>query len=134
MYSTSWNDAANTGIDYLTHGVPVNSDTLSGENKSIFKANTGGPFDHFFWLELVDVNSKEINEMVESLSRNNVSVDPTLSIYEAMLKDHPNAKLLWSKITGLTKKMYDNGVNLLAGTDIPNFGLIPGKIILMELE
>lgn len=75
LYSTSWNDAANMGIDYLTHGVPVNSDTLSGENKSIFKANTGGPFDHFFWLELVDLNSKEINEMVESLSRNNVSVD-----------------------------------------------------------
>lgn len=35
---------------------------------------------------------------------------------------------------GLTKKMYDNDVNILAGTDIPNFGLIPGKSLHHELE
>jgi len=134
LYATSWTDAANMGIDYLTHGVPVNLDILSGENKSIFKAIAGGPFDHFFWLELVDLDSKEIGRMVQSLSRNNVSVDPTLSIFEAMLRDHPEAELFWSKLTALTKKMYDNGVNLLAGTDIPNFGLIPGKSLHHELE
>ena len=37
LYSTSWADAANMGIDYLTHGVPVDPTTLSGENSSIFK-------------------------------------------------------------------------------------------------
>jgi imidazolonepropionase-like amidohydrolase len=63
-----------------------------------------------------------------------VTVDPTLSIYEVMLRDHPNSKYLWSKIIGLTKKMYDNDVNILAGTDIPNFGLIPGKSLHHELE
>ena len=123
------------GIDYLTDGVPVDPNTLSGENNSIFKTNTvAGPFDHFSWLELVDLNSQEISEMVESLSRNNVTVDPTLSIYVAMLSDHPNSKYLWNKIMGLTKKMYDNDVNILAGTDIPNFGLIPGKSLHHELE
>ncbi len=135
LYSTSWADAANMGIDYLTHGVPVDPNTLSDENNSIFKTNTVvGPFDHFSWLELVDLNSQEVSEMVESLSRNNVTVDPTLSIYEAMLSDHPNSKYLWSKIMGLTKKMYDNDVNILAGTDIPNFGLMPGKSLHHELE
>ena len=72
--------------------------------------------------------------MVESLSRNNVTVDPTLSIYEAMLSDHPNSKYLWTKIMGLTKKMYEKNINILAGTDIPNFGLIPGKSLHHELE
>ena len=33
-----------------------------------------GPFDHFLWLELVEVNGKEINEMIESLVKNNVYV------------------------------------------------------------
>ena len=135
LYSTSWAEAANMGIDYLTHGVPVDPNTLSGENNSIYKTNTvAGPFDHFSWLKLVNLNSQEISEMVESLSRNNVTVDPTLSIYEVMLRDHPNSKYLWSKIIGLTKKMYDNDVNILAGTDIPNFGLIPGKSLHHELE
>ena len=135
LYSTSWADAANMGIDYLTHGVPVDPTTLSGENSSIFKTSTiSGPFDHFSWLEMVDLNSQEVIEMVESLSKNNVTVDPTLSIYEAMLSDHPNSKYLWSKLMGLTKKMYDNDVNILAGTDIPNFGLILGKSLHHELE
>ena len=39
------------------------------------------------WLELVDVNGKEITEMIESLVKNNVYVDPTLSVYESMVKD-----------------------------------------------
>jgi imidazolonepropionase-like amidohydrolase len=135
LYSTSWADSANMGIDYLTHGVPVDPSILSGENNSNFKTNTvEGPFDHFSWLEMVDLNSQEVSEMVESLSRNNVTVDPTLSIYEAMLSDHPNSKHLWNKIMGLTKKMYDSDVNIMAGTDIPNFGLVPGKSLHHELE
>lgn len=135
LYSTSWADSANMGIDYLTHGVPVDPSILSGENNSNFKTNTvEGPFDHFSWLEMVDLNSQEVSEMVESLSRNNVTVDPTLGIYEAMLSDHPNSKHLWNKIMGLTKKMYDSDVNIMAGTDIPNFGLVPGKSLHHELE
>jgi imidazolonepropionase-like amidohydrolase len=30
--------------------------------------------------------------------------------------------------------MYDNGVQILSGTDIPNFGLIPGASLHNELE
>ena len=73
---------------------------------------------------------------MDSLVKNNVYVDPTLSIYEAMLKDSSssNDKNVWSKILQLTKKMYDKGVNLLSGTDIPNFNLVPGKSLHHELE
>lgn len=136
LYSTSWADAANMGIDYLTHGVPVDPTTLSGKNNSsISRTNTiSGPFDHFTWLKMVDLNSQVVSEMVESLSRNNVTIDPTLSIYEAMLSDHPNSKYLWNKIMEFTKKMYDNNINILAGSDIPNFELMPGKSLHHELE
>ena len=45
--------------------------------------------------------------MIDSLVKNNVDVDPTLSIYEAKLKDSSssNDKNVWSKILQLTKNV-----------------------------
>jgi imidazolonepropionase-like amidohydrolase len=146
LYMTSWTDAANLGIDALTHGVPVNPFLLpSGEKREQFLENGGGPFDHFLWLDLVDLNSTEIKEMINALVENDIPVDPTLSIYEAMLKSDgddddddafsdPQNQLRWAKVLQLTKIMYDNGVQILSGTDIPNFGLIPGASLHNELE
>jgi imidazolonepropionase-like amidohydrolase len=135
LYLTSWNDAANNNIDFLTHGVPVNPYMLSPQNRETFMEEGGGPFEHFRWLELVNINGKEITEMIKNLVENNVFVDPTLSVYESMIKDNPvYAKNVWTKVLGLTKKMHDNGVKLLSGTDIPNFDLVPGKSLHHELQ
>ncbi len=134
LYLTSWTDAANLGIDALTHGVPVNPFLLSKDTREIFIENGRGPFDHFLWLNLVDLNSTKINEMINALVKNKVPVDPTLSIYEAMLKDDPQNQHLWSKVLQLTKILYDHGVTIMSGTDIPNFGLIPGVSLHHELE
>ena len=143
LYMTTWTDAANLGIDALAHGVPVNPFLLpSGDKREQFLENNGGPFDHFLWLDLVDLNSTEIEEMVNALVENDIPVDPTLSIYEAMLKgdahdDHfydPQNQLRWAKVLKLTKIMYDNGVQILSGSDIPNFELIPGASLHNELE
>ena len=138
--------AANLGIDALTHGVPVSPYLLPKDKQRIFE-NGLGPFDHFLWLSLVNLNSSsnnnnssssssntEINEMIKSLVTHEVPIDPTLDIYEAMLKDDTNDQYLWSKVLRLAKMMYDNGVELLSGTDIPNFGLIPGESLHHELE
>jgi imidazolonepropionase-like amidohydrolase len=141
LYMTSWTDAANSGIDALTHGVPVNPSLLpSGDKREQFLENGGGPFDHFLWLDLVDLNSTEIKEMIHALVENDIPVDPTLSIYEAMLKDDDDGfsnlqnQLRWAKVLELTKIMYDNGVQILSGSDIPNLGLIPGASLHNELE
>jgi imidazolonepropionase-like amidohydrolase len=141
LYMTSWTDAANSGIDALTHGVPVNPFLLSaGDKREQFLENGGGPFDHLLWLDLVDLNSKEIREMINALVENDISVDPTLSIYEAILKDddggfsNPQNQLRWAKVLQLTKIMYDSGIQILSGSDIPNFGLVPGASIHNELE
>jgi imidazolonepropionase-like amidohydrolase len=134
LYLTSWTDAANLGIDALTHGVPVNPFLLSKDTREIFIENGRGPFDHFLWLNLVDLNSTEINEMINALVKNKVPVDPTLTIYEAILKDDPQNQYLWSKVLQLTKILYDHGVTIMSGTDIPNFGLIPGVSLHHELE
>jgi imidazolonepropionase-like amidohydrolase len=143
LYMTSWTDAANLGIDALTHGVPVNPFLLpSGDRREQFLENGGGPFEHFLWLDLVDLNSTEIEEMINALVEDDIPVDPTLSIYEAMLKDDvdedgfsdPQNQLRWAKVLQLTKMMYDNGVQILSGSDIPNFGLVPGASLHNELE
>src|ERR687891_206806 len=118
LYLTSWTDAANLGIDFLTHGVPV-SPFLLPEDKQR------------------DFNSTEIKDMIESLVQNQIPVDPTLSIYEAIFKGgilDPQNEQRWSKVLQLTKMMHDSGVKILSGTDIPNFELVAGESLHHELE
>ena len=144
LYLTSWTDAANLGvgdnktavnhIDFLTHGVPVSPSLLSKENRQKFLEAGDHPFNHFLWLDLVDLNGPEISEMIKAVANNIIPVDPTLDIYEAMIKGEPEYQYLWPKVLQLTKMMYDNGVPLLAGTDIPNFDLVPGASLHHELE
>ena len=86
------------------------------------------------WIDLVDLNGPEINEMMEALVSNNIPVDPTLGIYEAMIKQEPHNQYLWPKVLQLTKMLYENGITVLSGSDIPNFELVPGAIIHHELE
>jgi imidazolonepropionase-like amidohydrolase len=141
LYLTSWTDAANLGIDALTHGIPVSPYLLPKDKQRTFIENGLGPFDHFLWLSLVNLDSSnnngestEINEMIKSLVTHRVPIDPTLDIYEAMLKDDKKDQYLWPKVLRLTKMIYKNGVEILSGTDIPNFGLLPGRSLHHELE
>ena len=137
LHHTSWTDAANLGIDFLTHGVPVSPFLLSKDKQQIFNLAGGGPFDHSLWLDLVDLNSTEIRNMMDSLVENEIPVDPTLSIYEAIFKHDstdPQNEKRWTKVLQLTKVMHESGVKILSGSDLPNFGLVPGESLHHELE
>jgi imidazolonepropionase-like amidohydrolase len=138
LYLTSWTDAANLGIDFLTHGVPVSPFLLPEDEQRIFNRTGGGPFDHSLWLDLVDLDSIEIRNMIESLVQNQIPVDPTLNVYEAIFVRQtfadPQNEQRWSKVLQLTKMMHDRGVKILSGTDIPNFELAPGESLHHELE
>ena len=137
LYLTSWTDAANLGIDFLTHGVPVSPFLLPEDEQRIFNLTGGGPFDHSLWLDLVDLNGTEIRNMIDSLVQNHIPVDPTLSIYEAIFKhgiQDPQNEQRWNKVLQLTKMMHDKGIKILSGTDIPNFDLVAGESLHHELE
>ncbi len=137
LYHTSWTDAANLGIDFLTHGVPVSPFLLSKDKQQIFNLTGGGTFDHSLWLDLVDLNSTEIRNMMDSLVEHQIPVDPTLSIYEAIFKQDstdPQNKQRWTKVLQLTKMMHESGVKILSGSDLPNFGLVPGESLHHELD
>ena len=134
LYMTSWTDAANLGIDALTHGVPVSPFLLSEADRQEFLAFGDHPFNHLLWLDLVDLNGPEINNMISALVNNDIPVDPTLDIYEIITKEETQSQYLWSKVLELTKTMYDNGIVILSGSDIPNFDLVPGASLHHELE
>jgi imidazolonepropionase-like amidohydrolase len=134
LYMTSWTDAANLGIDALTHGVPVSPFLLSEADRQEFLAFGDHPFNHLLWLDLVDLDGPEINNMIAALVNNDIPVDPTLDIYEIIMKEESQSQYLWSKVLDLTKMMYDNGVTVLSGSDIPNFDLVPGASLHHELE
>jgi imidazolonepropionase-like amidohydrolase len=134
LYMTSWTDAANLGIDALTHGVPVSPFLLSEADQQEFLQFGDHPFNHILWLDLVDLNGPEINNMISALVNNGIPVDPTLDIYEIITKEESQNQYLWFKVLQLTKMMYDNGVTILSGSDIPNFDLVPGASLHHELE
>jgi len=144
LYLTSWTDAVNLGvghnktavnhIDFLTHGVPVSPYLLSEADRQKFLEAGDHPFNHFLWLELVDLNGPEINEMIKAVASSSIPVDPTLDIYEAMIKEEPQYQYLWPKVLRLTKMLYDNGIPILSGSDIPNLDLVPGVSLHHELE
>src|SRR5918997_511336 len=133
LYMTSWTDAANLGIDALTHGVPVSPFLLSEADRQEFLEFSDHPFNHLLWLDLVDLNGPEINNMISALVNNEIPVDPTLDIYEIITKES-QYQYLWPKVLQLTKMLYDNGVTILSGSDIPNFDLVPGASLHHELE
>jgi imidazolonepropionase-like amidohydrolase len=132
LYMTSWTEAVNLGIDALTHGVPVSPFLLSEANQQRFSNAGDHPFNHLLWLDLVDLNGPQINEMIMALVNNDIPVDPTLDIYEIIVKES-QLQDLWPKVLQLTKKLYDNGVTILSGSDIPNFDLVPGASLHHEL-
>ncbi len=137
LFVTSWTEAAILGINALTHGVPESPSLLSTDTRQTFFNEYGSPFAHSLWLELVDLNSNEIKQMIEKLVEKNIGVDPTLGIFEAILSDddwNDKNDFLWSKVLNLTKMMYNAGVPITSGSDIPNFSLEAGASLHHELE
>jgi hypothetical protein len=62
LYLTSWTDLAvgdnKTAVDHIdaiTHGVPLSPFLLSKESQQKFLEADDHPFNHFLWLDLVDL-------------------------------------------------------------------------------
>ena len=86
--ATSWNEAANLGIDGICHGASWDSATLSAEKRSVFRGSSE-PFlkKRLHWLDLLDLGGSEIRETVSALVRHHVVVEPTLVAYETKFRD-----------------------------------------------
>jgi imidazolonepropionase-like amidohydrolase len=89
MGRTSWLEAARLGIDHLAHAVDWSPATLGAEARSNYFAairqrGIRGPFKaRIDWLELLDLSSPEVRDMIAEVAKRGISVDLTLIAYDA---------------------------------------------------
>ena len=78
LQSTTWNDAARMGIDFIVHGAPWAPEYLAPAARPDYHPSM---FGRVYWLEHLDLKSPEVQEMVTALVDHHVSVDPTLMAF-----------------------------------------------------
>jgi imidazolonepropionase-like amidohydrolase len=102
LQATTWQEAADAGIDFITHGAPWSAQTLPPARRAAYtqaiKAR-GGMRARVDWLESLDLDGREVREMIAALVRHHVDVDPTLVAYETKFRadsdKYANNPLLW---------------------------------------
>lgn len=91
LHTTSWTQAANLGLDNIVHIIPGSDLLLPASKREEYnKYAKFGAIAFYKWFELVDLEGAEINEMLEALSRNKVSIDPTLVPFHAAFFGNKN--------------------------------------------
>ena len=166
LQRTTWTQAAQLGIDHITHGAPWSAEYLPEAARSGYR---GTIKERMTWLEQVDFSGPAIREMIQVMADSGVTVDPTLttyrvkfhgndpyylnnpdSIYAPQLirdiwrrgtftddwtpEDYTRGHTVWPRVLELTKAMYDGGVLLTAGSDLPNPWVVPGASLHEELK
>ncbi len=85
LFLTSWTDAANAGIDGIVHIVPGSPLLLPEHRRMEFQRRFRGTQFMIEWFNYVDLTSAETRTMLDALVRQNVFLDPTLVVFEAMV-------------------------------------------------
>lgn len=110
LQNTSWTEAANLGIDFITHAAPWNGEYLPKAAQRNYRPTFIG---RLFWLENVDYEAAPIQNMLNAMVENKVSVDPTLIAFhtkfwgdDSMYTHSKNLKYapklsidIWNKVT-----------------------------------
>jgi imidazolonepropionase-like amidohydrolase len=81
LWKASWTDAANAGIDGITH-IIVNNEMLLPASRREEYAKAGPSLGMYEWFRLADFDGPEIQEMIRALVSNRVTIDPTLVAFE----------------------------------------------------
>lgn len=166
LQRTTWTEAAQAGIDHLTHGAPWSGAYLPEPLQDGYR---GTMKDRIDWLEAVDLDGPAIQEMIQVLADRGVTVDPTLIAYRTKFwgddphylanpdslfappmvramwqrgtftsdwtqQDYARGHAAWPTVLDLTKRLFDGGVLLTAGSDLPNPWVIPGASVHEELQ
>ncbi len=164
LQRTTWTEAANFGIDFITHAAPWSHSYLKDSKR--YSPTMLGRLD---WIEQVDYTGASINEMITAMKSNQVMFDPTLIAFHTKFwaqdssytnrtafsslaptiqtmwqnasfvdgwsaSDFERAQSLWPKLTNLTLKIYEAGIPLTIGTDFPNPWIYPGASFHEEME
>ncbi len=75
LQRTTWTEAADYGIDAITHGSPWSRAYLLVFRQAAYDGTLKG---RIYWLEHVDLQSTAITHLMDTLAGNDVTIDPTL--------------------------------------------------------
>jgi hypothetical protein len=75
LQATTWTEAAQYGIDMLSHAAPWATAYLDPAKRGGYD---GSLFGRVYWLSSLDLQSAAIREMIATLASAHVAVDPTL--------------------------------------------------------
>lgn len=151
LRETDWVTAVRAGIDALSRLLSGAPALLPAGARDAYLGSRAATPDEalVFWLEALDVESPEVDDMVGALLSRDVTVVPLLAAAEARMTcptpgaGEPCAR--WSdstrqralralpKLVDLTRLLHDSGVRLVAGSDAPA-SVLPGIGLHRELE
>ncbi len=98
LQRTTWTEAAQAGIDAITHGAPWSPEYLPAERRAGYVQTMRGRLD---WLEWLQPESEPVQGMIRVLRQRRIPIDPTLVAYDAKFRgDDPryleNPDLQWA--------------------------------------
>lgn len=84
LHATSWTEASNLGTDNIVHIIPGHERYLPEPKREAFhQVSMMGAIGIYKWFEYVDLESKEILDLIQTLKSNGTSLDPTLVVFHA---------------------------------------------------
>ena len=82
LWKTAWTDALNVGLDGITHIIVSNAKLLPESKRAEYLASIRGGQFMFDWFKHADFDGPEIREMIATVVRHRISIDPTLLAFE----------------------------------------------------
>lgn len=83
LSKVSWKTGAELGIDSFVHAMPLSPDLLSGSRRDAYlKTKRPGAYDFYRWYEEVDLDGREVADMIATLTREQTPVDATLIVFK----------------------------------------------------
>src|SRR5262249_9807711 len=82
---TSWLEGARLGIDYLTHTADWSEKMLPESKRDAYATAVrahGAIRARIDWLEMLDLRSPAVRDMIHEIARRAISIDPTLVAYD----------------------------------------------------
>lgn len=143
LQRTTWTEAAGMGIDAIAHGAPWSPEYLPEAARADYQQTM---FGRVYWLEHIDLQSPVFRELTDALVKHRVVMDPTLIAYHTKFfsktsytsdwtdEQFAAAQKAWPKQLAFTKLLFDRGVLLTVGTDMPTTGIVPGASLHTEME
>ncbi len=82
LHEVSWTRGAQLGLDGVVHAMPLSPDVLTAAARGPYlESHRGGAFDFFEWYEAVDFESAPMRDMLATVARQGLQVDPTLIVF-----------------------------------------------------